>query len=38
MWAFLIGNWLGIAMGLVVGWWLLPQPSFMKRLYEKITG
>lgn len=29
---------LGVAIGLVVGWWFLPQPMWMKNLWTKISG
>jgi hypothetical protein len=29
---------IGIGIGLVVGWWLLPQPQFMKDLYVRFFG
>lgn len=28
----------GFAVGLVVGWNLLPQPAWVKNLWSKVTG
>lgn len=29
---------IGFAAGLVVGWNLLPQPAWVKKLWSKVTG
>jgi hypothetical protein len=29
---------LGVAIGLTVGWNLLPQPLWVQRLYSRLTG
>lgn len=33
---FLWGNVNGILIGLVIGWWFLPQPRFIRWIGEKI--
>lgn len=34
----LSGFTLGLLVGLVVGWNLLPQPAWIKALYDKVGG
>lgn len=29
---------IGVAVGLVVGWWFVPQPQWAKDLYAKVRG
>lgn len=29
---------IGVAIGLVVGWWFLPQPEWLKKMYAKMRG
>jgi hypothetical protein len=29
---------LGIGLGLVIGWWFLPQPEWAKALYTRFFG
>lgn len=29
---------LGTAVGLVVGWWFIPQPQWAKDVYAKLSG
>lgn len=29
---------IGVTVGVLLGWWVLPQPEFMKNLYTKIFG
>ena len=30
--------WFGVAVGLVVGWNVLPQPEWAKKIYDKVLG
>jgi hypothetical protein len=34
---FVIWTIIAFAGGLIVGWNLLPQPEFIRKLYEKVT-
>jgi hypothetical protein len=30
--------WIGVAIGLIVGWNLLPQPAAVKRAYDRVRA
>ena len=33
--ALFTGQWLGMVLGLAVGWWLLPQPKWLNSLFTR---
>lgn len=33
--ALFTGQWLGMVLGLAVGWWLLPQPKWLNNLFKR---
>jgi len=33
--ALFTGQWLGMVLGLAVGWWLFPQPKWLNNLFKR---